>query len=166
MNYQALLITLFLGLSGPTLAINNDQQSLYLQVYAVSGTPLDPAQTFELIKQLKAIFANQNDSESKLKEAQVDKLIEACNITEAKCVDRQYMSDIKSLIDTNAIHTINIVPYLKSCRLQQFTLCRPIHHKKLDQELDRIKEKYSKVDENFDSVMERLSREVKSQYSH
>lgn len=125
--YSCLFVATYLVCQ--TLATESED---WRQITASQGKSLDAKQTLETLKRLEKFYAGKNDQDALSKKYKIKSLIEASKTSERKC-DSDSLEQFDMLIAAYSSYSLNIVPYLKKCRIRQKRLCELIEQENFEE---------------------------------
>lgn len=122
MIYLSLLLVC-LSLTAPTRAdLDENWKAAHYQVFATTGAPLEPEKTRKLIEQLMLSYGNKDDPETSRRREKLAPLFELSKLDGRKCTLDEFARSSR-LLAYESIFIINLVPYLRYFRFEQFKLC-------------------------------------------
>jgi len=104
---------------------DEDWKTMHYKVYATEGSPLKVEETQELLKQLQSLYSGRTDEGSIGRKMRVDSLLRASQVSTENC-ERNYMTELNQLIQHHESYELNLIPYLKHWRSEQYKLCKDV----------------------------------------
>lgn len=129
-------------LAGGSVSGQSDEgwKEIHYKIYATTGKPIEPTKTRLLMQQLVDMYTNQQDEATLKRYEKLAPLLEVSNISRDKChVDILEKQD--KLLIYEAMYSINVVPYLRYYRREQFKTCILDFVQEIEWSLENIDEK-------------------------